>query len=101
MRETNEGMVQILDALRENGFHGCKVRITLDSEDILVKLGMNEREFMQLKKLLSFQPFESIEAGKYRYFYAGVYWATATQELARIRIEQGKRHKEFEFEVSK
>ncbi|GAB3868133.1 hypothetical protein GCM10028824_12200 [Hymenobacter segetis] len=100
-RETNEGMVQILDAVRENGFYGCKIRIILDDEEITMKFGTNEKGFMQLKKLLSFQPFESVEAGKYQYFYAGVYWETGTQELARIRIEQAKRHKQFEVELPK
>jgi hypothetical protein len=101
MRETNEGMVQIFDASRENSYYGCKASIKLNGEEVHVKFGTNERAFMQLKKLLAFQPFESVAAGKYRYFYTGVYWENATQELTRIRIEQAKRHKEFEMELPK
>lgn len=100
MRDTNEGMVQIIDAIKENGFYGCVARIALNNEEIQVKFGTNEMGYMLLKKLLSFQPFEKVSSGKYRYYFSGSYCQHGENVLAGVRIEQGQRHKKFELELS-
>ncbi|WP_426061628.1 hypothetical protein [Hymenobacter sp. B1770] len=101
MRDTNEGMVELLDALRENGFYGCKASITLGNEKVKVKFGTNERGWIMLKKLLSFQPFENVSFGKYRYYFTSSYRQNGEDVLAGIRVEQGQRHKRFELELTK
>ena len=101
MRDTNEGMVELLDALRENNSYGCKASITLNTEEIMVKFGTNEQGWILLKKLLSFQPFENVSSGKYRYYFTSSYRQKGEDVLAGIRVEQGQRHKNFELELTK
>jgi hypothetical protein len=100
MRDTNEGMVELLGATKIDSAFGCEAVIQLNGEDLRLRFNVSERGYMLLKKLISFQPFESVTAGKYRYYSTGSYRRKdEVNALAGIRVEQGTRHKQFELEL--
>ncbi|GAB3579968.1 hypothetical protein GCM10027345_20760 [Hymenobacter daeguensis] len=103
MRNNSEGMVEIIGSQKvAANSYSCEAIIELKREFIKLRFSVTEIGYMMLKKLLSFQPFENISAGIYRYYFSGSYrFLGDDQVFASIRIEQGRRHKQFEIEVTR
>jgi hypothetical protein len=101
MSTWKQDIVEILGTFKEQSGFGGEVLLHLNGEQLRVGFNVNERAYMLLKKLVSFQPFESVVAGKYRYFFAGSYRQTGEDTvMTGIQVVQDRRHKKFELELT-
>ena len=101
MSTWKQDIVEILGAFKEQSAFGGEVLLHLNGEQLRVGFNVNERAYLLLKKLVSFQPFESVAAGKYRYFFAGSYRQTGEDTvMTGIQVVQDRRHKKFELELT-
>jgi hypothetical protein len=97
-----QDVVEILGAFKEESAFGGEVLLHLNGEQLRVGFNVSERAYMLLKKLATFQPFESVAAGKYHYFFAGSYRQIGENTvMAGIQVVQDRRHKKFEIELTK
>jgi hypothetical protein len=103
MRNTSEGMVEIIGSAKiAPGSYSCETIAKIDNDFTRIRFGVNEIGYMFLKKIFSFQPFEKVTAGNYRYYFSGTYRQLGNEQVfASIRVEQGQRHKQFEMELTR
>jgi hypothetical protein len=103
MRDNNEGMIELLGPTQpEPNVYGCQVQIILDEEPIRVHFGINQYEFVLLKKIVTNRPFSSTKLSDYCYFFTGSYKMNDSggKAAVAIRIEQSAQHKQFWFEAT-
>ncbi len=101
MSTWREEVVELVGASkRETAFAG-EVLLHLNGESLHLGFNVNERAYMLLKKVASFQPFESVASGKYRYFFSGSYRQTGEDAIMTgIQVVQDRRYKKFELELT-
>ena len=103
MRDTNEGMIELLDASNEDNIYSAVIRHKISDEELKLRFSIEQADYARLKRILEFRPFENLGFAPYKYFFALSYHKdTENQELVHtgIRVEQLDRHKQFEFVVS-
>jgi hypothetical protein len=103
MRDNNEEMVQLLGAMQlEPNVYACQAQIIINESPVRVQFGINQYEFVLLKKIVTARPLTSLMLSDYRFYFAGSYRmndSTGKAALA-IRIEQGTQNKQFWFEIT-
>ncbi len=103
MRDTHDGMIEILDANLNEGVYSSLVECLINSELLKLKFSIIASDYQRLKKILQFRPFENTGIAPYRYFFTLRYRKDVdNKDLAffNIRVEQLDKHKQFEFCIS-
>jgi hypothetical protein len=101
MSTWREETVELIGASKVDSAFAGEAFLHLDGEQLRLRFGVNEQAYMLLKKLASFQPFEAVTAGKYRYYFSGSYRKVGEDKVvAGIQVVQDKRHKKFELELT-
>ncbi|MEJ7626160.1 MAG: hypothetical protein WKF35_04815 [Ferruginibacter sp.] len=104
MRDTNENMIELLETSNKDNIYSALIKLSIASEELRLRFGIEHADYGRLKQILEFRPFENTGVARYRYFFALSYRKdTKNQELVHtaIRVEQLDRHKQYEFVVSK
>jgi hypothetical protein len=104
MRDTNENMIEILNATKDNHLCFSTIQLPLNGEVLKLKFGVEPIDYPLIKKILDFKPYENTGVAPYRYFYTKSYRKDSDNELlayAYVRVEQLKNHKQFEFHIGK
>ena len=101
MSTWKEEAVELMGASKVDLAFAGEVILHLNGEQLRLRFNVNEQAYMLLKKLASFQPFESVAARKYRYYFSGSYRKMGEDKvLAGIQVVQDRRHKKFELELT-
>jgi hypothetical protein len=96
-----EDAVELLGASKVDSAFAAEAILQLKGEHLRLRFHVNEQAYMLLKKLASFQPFEAVATGKYRYYFAGSYRKVGEdQVVVGIQVVQATRHKKFELELT-
>ncbi len=69
MSTWKQDVVEILGAFKEESAFGGEVLLHLNREQLRIGFHVNERAYMQLKKLASFQPFANPSGPFQVHFY--------------------------------
>jgi hypothetical protein len=99
MRDTHEGMPELLGAFERDGHYFSTVRVTL-GETRDVEFGVPADEYRALRRIIQTRPFDEMPGLHYRYFIVSSIGSTGEQSATvYIRIEQGRSGRQFPFEV--
>ena len=100
MRDTHEGMPELLAAFeREGGYFGT-VRVTLSDDMRDIEFGVPPEEYRALRHILQTRPFDQMPGLHYRYFIGHSIGRTGEHSATiDIRIEQGRSGRQLPFEV--
>jgi len=104
MRDSNENMIELLNASNIDSVYSSIIRHKIVDELLNLRFGIDQNDFEHLKRILEFRPFENTDVAPYRYFFVLAYRNDPDDnDLAYtdIRVEQLDRHKQFEFKISK
>ena len=104
MRDSNENMIELLDASKADKIYSSVIRHSINGQDLKLRFGIESSDFSRLKRILDFRPFENTGVAPYRYFFALSYRNNPDREnsaFISVRVEQLDRHKQFEFELGK
>lgn len=103
MRDTNEGMIELLDASNEDNIYSAVIRHKISDEELKLRFSIEQADYARLMRILEFRPFENLGFVPYKYFFALSYYKdTENKGLVHtdIRVEQLDRHNQFEFVLS-
>jgi hypothetical protein len=100
MRDTHEGMPELLGAFERDGHYFAIVRVTLAGDTRDIEFGVPLDEYRTLRRILQTRPFDQLPGLQYRYFIDHAIGRTG-EHTARIdiRIEQGRSGRQFPFEI--
>ncbi len=104
MSDNRDHMIELLSVSKAEGIYSSTIRHTIAGQELELKFGIETSDYSRLKRILEFRPFEDTGFAPYRYFFALSYSSSGKENpLARtaIRVEQGRMHKQFDFEISK
>lgn len=104
MRDSNDHMIELLNASKADNTHSSLIRHSINGETLKLRFGINHSDYSRLKRILEFRPYEDTGVATYRYFFALSYRNNPeNEELAfiSVRVEQLGKHKQYEFELSK
>lgn len=104
MRDTNENMIELLDVSRENDIYSSLIKHQINGEFYNLRFGILTSDFVRLKRIIEFRPFENTGVAPYRYFFALNYSNHPLDKslaVISVRVEQHDRHKQFDFDISK
>lgn len=95
MRDTHDGMPEILNSYQRGEFYFGVVRIVVSDDTAAFEFGVDYAGYIALRKVLQTRPFSNIPGIEYRYFYAGPsgYLRRDKNEAPvtyDVRIEQGE-----------
>jgi hypothetical protein len=100
MRDTHEGMPELLAAFERDGSFFATARITLDDDARDIEFGVPEADYKALRRILQTHPFDPLSTLPCRYFIAGsIGRAGEHTGSVDIRIEQGREGRQFPFEM--
>jgi hypothetical protein len=99
MRDTHEGMPELLSAYEREGSHFATVRVTLSGDSREIEFGVPIAEYRALRLILQTRPFDQLPGLHYRYFLSGSIGRSASKATVGIRIEQGRDGRQTRFEV--
>lgn len=104
MRDTNESMIELLEISRDNGIYSSLIKNKISGEELKVRFSIDPADYVYLRNILDFRPYENSGVAKYHYFFALSYRKDSENiDLAymSVRVEQADRHKQYEFKVSR
>ena len=99
MRDSNDGMIEIVDSIKKDDSYFSIIRISFGNEILMLRFGITADDYSRLKNIVTFRPFENLGAGNYRYYFANSYSRGDIVSKISVRVEQSKQHKQFEFPV--
>jgi hypothetical protein len=100
MRDTHEGMPELLAAFERDGGHFGTARVTLSGDTRDIEFGVPLEEYRALRHILQTRPFDPLSTLPCRYFIAGsIGRAGEHTGKVDIRIEQGREGRHFPFEM--
>ncbi len=100
MRDTNEKMIELLEASNKDNIYSAVIRHKIADEELKFRFGIEQADYGRLKRILEFRPFENTGVAPYRYFFALSYRQDPDNKeliLTLVRVEQLDRHKQFEI----
>jgi hypothetical protein len=100
MRDSHEGLTEIMCAGQRDGQYFGAVRIVKSGEAATFEFGVTESGYYALKRILDSRPFDSMPGVPYRFFFSGSYAGAeqGTETLTfYVRVEQADTAKNFEF----
>ena len=100
MRDTHEGMPELVAAYDRDGhYFGC-VAVTIAGESRQLEFGVQAESYRALRRILQSRPYDKLPGLQYRYFIAhAISRAGPNTVSVDIRIEQGPNGRQFPFEV--
>ena len=104
MRDTNENMIELLEVSRDNGIYSSLIKHKINGEDLNIRFGIESVDYVNLRNILDFKPYENTGVAKYHYYFALSYRKDSeNMDVAymNVRVEQTDKHKQYEFKVSK
>lgn len=103
MRDSHEGMPEIIDAFEEGGQYFGVVRVEVGGRFEKFGFGVSQAGYRALKRVLQLHPFDSIPGIKHRYFFAGTHWKLEDSSdcVMKVRVEQGNDGKQVDSRVPK
>src|SRR5712692_6616188 len=103
MRDTHEGMPEIVDAFEKDGQYVGIVGIELGDTSRQFQFGVSLDGYRALRKILQLRPFDSMPGVKQKYFFARSYGKIPGSSDYRtdVRVEQGRDGKKTEVRVPK
>ena len=103
MRDSHEGMPEIIGALESDGQYFGAIGIERNGRHKRLRFGVSHAGYKALKKILQVRPFDTMPGLEHRYFYAGSVSTTNRSEIYKIsvRVEQGRDAKNIDAEVPK
>ncbi len=103
MRDTHEGMPEIVDAFEKDGQYFGIVGIELGDTSRQFQFGVSLDGYRALRKILQLRPFDSMPGVKQKYFFARSYGKIPGSSDYRtdVRVEQGRDGKKTEVRVPK
>ena len=100
MRDTHEGMPELLAAFERDGSCFATVRVTIDGDSRDIEFGVPATEYGALRRVLQSRPFDLMPGLQYRYFIVGSIGRTGEHAATMdIRIEQGRDARQLPFEM--
>jgi len=96
-------MIELLEATKNNVILSALIRQTINQENLKFRFEINSLDYIYLKRILDYWPFENSGVGYYRYYFVLNYRKdTENSDLCYvdIRVEQLDRQKQYEFIVS-
>lgn len=104
MRDTSKGMIELLNVSKADNIYSSLIRHKILGETLNLRFGIDPIDYLHLKRISEFRPFENTGVAPYRYFLALSYRSYPdNNDLAYItvRVEQLDQHKQYEFKISK
>jgi hypothetical protein len=104
MRDKSENMIELLDVSKDNGICSSLIKYKIGGDDLKIRFSIDSRDYVYLRNILDFRPYENTRFAKYHYYFSLSYRKDAENiDLAyiNIKVEQANRHKQYEFKVSK
>ena len=100
MRDTHEGMPELLASFERSGAYFATMRVTAGTETRDIEFGVPLDEYKALRRILQTHPFDPLSTLSCRYFIAGsISRAGEHTGKVDIRIEQGRDGRQFPFEM--
>ena len=101
MRDTNEEMIELIDASKADNIYSATIRHYIGGERLTLRFGINTEDYVNLKKILQFRPYLNTGVGRYRYHFAMSYVKNDDDTTTvDVRVEQLNRHKQYKFTIS-
>ena len=97
-------MIELIDVSKSDNIYSSKIKHAIDNEKLILKFGIEKSDYSKLKRILEFRPFENTGVAPYKYYFAMSYRRNEDDEnlgFISVRVEQLKRHKQFEFPLSR
>lgn len=69
MRDTNEGMIELIDVSKNDNIYSSLIRHRVFGEELKLRFGIERMDYGHLKRVLEFRPFEDTAVSPYRYFF--------------------------------
>lgn len=104
MRDNNKNMIELLDVSINDNHYFSLIRHTISNEILKLRFGISQSDYVNLKRILEFRPFQNSGMSPYRYFFALSYRIDDHDRniiYVHMRVEQLKVHKEYEFKISR
>lgn len=103
MRDTHEGMPEIIDAFEKEGQYFGVVGIERDRVRRQFQFGVSVDGYRALRKILQLRPFDSMPGVQQQYFFARQYGKMpgVSDYKTYVRVEQNKQGKQIEVRVPK
>jgi hypothetical protein len=100
MRDTHEGMPELLRAFERDASYFATVRVRLAGDTRDIEFGVPLDDYRALQRILQTRPFDQLPGLRYRYFIVSSI-GRASEHTGRVavRIEQGGDARQFPFEV--
>ena len=98
MRDSHNGMPEIIAGFERDGLHFGAVRLLLEDELVSVEFGLDETGYVAIRRILQSRPF-GVTGMSYKYFFAKSYSRVGSETVRfSVRVESGKDAKQFEFD---
>ena len=103
MRDTHEGMPEIIDAFERDGQYFGVIEIEVGGVSKQFQFGVASNGYRALRKILQLRPFDSMPGVKQRYFFAGGYGKSldSPSYISNVRVEQNRDAKQLEVDLPK
>src|SRR6266404_2328403 len=103
MRDTHEGMPEIIDAFEKDGQYFGVVRIQRGRVHKQFQFGVSLDGYRALRKILQLRPFDSMPGVKHKHFFARSYGKIpgSLHYKTDVRVEQGRDGEQIEVHVPK
>jgi hypothetical protein len=100
MRDNHDRMPELLGAYERDGNFFGAVAVTLASECRQFEFGVPRDEYIALRRILQYRPFDQLPGLQYRYFLASLAFRTPKGDIGVfIRVEQGNTSRQYQFQV--
>jgi len=103
MRDSNEGMIEIVGSQKNDSSYFSIIRLVWNSKDYTLKFGIVEEDYLNIKNIISFRPFENTGFSAYSYFFSGSYQKdhpTKGDSTMSVKVEQQNKSKQYYFKIS-
>lgn len=100
MRDNHDRMPELLTAYERDGNFFGAVAVTLAAECRQFEFGVPRGDYIALRRILQYRPFDQLPGVQYRYFLASSAFRKPDGDIeVSIRIEQNDTARQFQFEV--
>src|SRR6266404_9439173 len=103
MRDSNEGMPEIVDALEQDSKFVGIIRVKFGDTSKQFQFGVSLDGYRALRKILQLRPFDSMPGVKHKHFFARSYGKIpgSLHYKTDVRVEQGRDGEQIEVHVPK
>ena len=103
MRDTHEGMPEIINAFEQDAQYFGVVRIEGGGMSKQFQFGVSIDGYRALRRILQLHPFDSMPGVKHKHFFARSYVAIpgSSDYKTHVRVEQNRDGKQIEVMVPK